>query len=146
RTRMSTDNRNSSTALGQGLSEAIRSAREQHRAGAGAVLDIMVRGVGVDTNALSHVLREQAGVEILHPTPSLVPDTSRWDVDTARKSRCVVLRGDTADIFVAAEDPWDELLMQRVARRIGTQPIAAAATRASIQSWLGESSAAGTTP
>jgi general secretion pathway protein E len=142
---MSTDNRNTSIANGHGLSEAIRSAREQHRAGAGAVLDIMVRGVGVDADALSRVLRDQAGVEVLQPKPSLVPDTSRWDVDIARKSRCVVLRGDTGDIFAAAEDPWDELLMQRVARRIGTQPTAAAATRASIQSWLGESSAAGTT-
>ena len=44
---------------------------------------------------------------------------------------------------MAAEDPWDEVLMQRVARRIAQQPVPAAAARSAMQAWLGETASAG---
>src|SRR5204863_207214 len=55
----------------------------------------------------------------------------------------VLLRDDSGALFVAAEDPWDEPLLQRVARRIGLQASAAAVQRAVLQQWLGETVSAG---
>jgi general secretion pathway protein E len=122
------------------LREQIRTARAQHRAGAGAVLDILLRGAGAQAAALVQSVRDRGGVTVLLESGHLQPDFSQWDQAAARQSRCVVLRNGGGDLLVAAEDPWDETLLQRVARRIAQQPTPAAVTRAVLQGWLGEGS------
>ena len=127
------------------LHEAIRAARAQHRAGAGAVLDILLRGAGSGgVVELCVQLRDRAGVAVLLEAGDLRADFSQWDAATARQCRCVVLRNPAGVGFVAAEDPWDEVLMQRVARRTGQQPAPAAVTRAALQAWLGETASTAT--
>ena len=124
------------------LQAAIRSARAQHRAGAGAVLDILAR-VFPDPAGLGSLLVQVAGVAVL-PDESLQPDFSQWDIESARRHRCVVLRsGADHPPFAAAEDPWDELMLQRVARCLRQQPAAVAVTRSAMDAWLG---AGGTKP
>ena len=129
---------NNGAPADQDLRDAIRAARLQHRAGAGSVLDILLRGAGGDTLGLGTRLRERAGVAVLHPSAELRADFTQWDAATARQCRCVVLRDQAGEMFVAAEDPWDEVLMQRVARRVGQQPVPAAVARSAMQAWLGE--------
>ncbi len=118
---------------------ALRSAREQHRAGAGAVLDILLRTPGVQTPWLALQLPQQAGVGMVLTAGDAKPDFERWDRSMARQWRCVLLRHPLqSQPSLAAEDPWDEALVQRVARVLGHQVAPVAATRALLQSWLGE--------
>ena len=119
------------------LAEALRSAREQHRAGAGAVLDVLLRTPGIEPQALALRLRQQAGVAVVLTADGAQPDFERLDRATARQWRCVLLRHE-GSLMLAAEDPWDEALLQRVARRIGEQPLPGAAPRALLQAWLGD--------
>jgi general secretion pathway protein E len=123
----------------QALHEQIRSARQQHKAGAGAVLDILLRG-----DVSPAALAEHGGVSVWAPSIAAQPDFAAWDKAAAKQARCVLLRApEGRTIIAAAEDPWDDALMQRIARRIGTQPLPMAVGRAVLAGWLGESAAAG---
>jgi general secretion pathway protein E len=120
------------------LREAIQSARQQHKAGAGAVLDILMRN-GADAANWAQALKQQAGVEVWSDALHAQPDFSVWDRTAAQQSRCVLLKGDDGTFFAAAEDPWDDGTLQRIARRIAAQPVPVAVGRASMSAWLGES-------
>lgn len=120
------------------LAAAIASARAQHRAGGGAVLDILLRSAGASAEELATQLRQRAGVDVLTDAGGHRPDFSSWDAASARQSRCLVVRTTNGELRIAAEDPWDEALLQRVARRIGRQALAVAATRSAMQALLGE--------
>ncbi|HEX6705216.1 MAG TPA: GspE/PulE family protein [Albitalea sp.] len=124
------------------LRDAIQAARAQHRAGAGAVLDILLRGAGAAAPQMLARVQERGGIAVLQASAQLAPDFRAWDAASARQARCVVLRNGAGDAWLAAEDPWDEALLQRVARRVGQQLTPAAVGRAAIQSWLGETPSA----
>jgi general secretion pathway protein E len=117
------------------LREALQSARNQHKAGAGAVLDILLRMPGGNAQELVSRLRSEAGVQVLLDPGAAQPDYTLLDEPSARSWRCVVLR-QGEDEYIGAEDPWDEALLQKVARRIGRQLMPAAVTRAALQHWL----------
>ena len=125
------------------LSGTLRAAREQHRAGGGAVLDVLLRMPGVRRDEVLRELASVAGVAVLTHTEGLEPDFRRVDLDTARSWRCVPLRAtspDDADArwLIAMEDPWDEALVQRATRRLGSHALPAAATREVLMALLGE--------
>ena len=120
------------------LREAIQSARQQHRAGAGAVLDVLLRSAGLDASALAKRLGLEAGVTVLDTDARGRPDFSKIDLATSRAWRCVVVSQDGASPVLAAEDPWDDLLVQRVSRRLGVQVTPAAAGRKTLDQLLGE--------
>jgi general secretion pathway protein E len=119
------------------LMSALRSAREQHRAGAGAVLDILLRTPGIEASTLAAQLLRQAGVAIMLTAGEARPSFDKLDRAKAKQWRCVLLV-DQAALTLAAEDPWDEALLQRVSRLLGAQPTPVAATRALLQTWLGD--------
>jgi general secretion pathway protein E len=119
------------------LAEAIRSAREQHRAGAGAVVDVLLRTPGLDAAVLQQLLPQQAGVGVLFVAGAAQPDFEKLERNTARQWRCVLLRTGI-ELLLAAEDPWDEALLQRVARLVGEQPTPVAVTRALLLAVLGD--------
>jgi general secretion pathway protein E len=126
------------------LRTALKAARMQHRAGAGAVLDILLRGVS-DRAALLTDLSSRAGVSVLLDQVDASPDFERWTHAQAKQFRCVVVRTNAGESLVAAEDPWDESILQRVARVVpGLTP--AVVPRASIDAWLGNASVALGTP
>lgn len=126
---------NSSTV--PGLRDAIQSARQQHRAGAGAVLDILLRMPGVRVDRLCEHLEAEAGVAMLAATGDSTADFSMLDLPTAKAWRCVVLAREGLPPLMAAEDPWDDALLQRVSRRIGREAMPAAATREGLERLLG---------
>ncbi|MGN6527143.1 MAG: GspE/PulE family protein [Burkholderiaceae bacterium] len=117
------------------LRAALRSARAQHRAGAGAVLDILLRGAA-DPDAVIARLPRQAGVEVLAEPTEAVPDFEGWSLERAREARCVVVRTLQGRRLLAAEDPWDEDMAQRVARHVPGTLSPAAARRVCIDAWL----------
>jgi general secretion pathway protein E len=122
----------------QALHDQIRSARQQHKAGAGAVLDILLR-----SGASPAALAEHGGVSVWTPAIEAAPDFALWDKAAAKQARCVLLNTPDGRTIAAAEDPWDDALMQRIARRIGMQPLPMAVGRAVLAGWLGESAVAG---
>jgi general secretion pathway protein E len=129
------------------LRAALRSARAQHRAGAGAVLDILLRGVaGAQADALLASLPRQAGVEVLDHPAAAVPEFDAWSPERARDARCVVVRTPQGRRLLAAEDPWDEGLLQRVARQVPGPLAPAAARRACLDAWLASTGAPSQSP
>jgi general secretion pathway protein E len=119
----------------QELLTAIRRARQELRAGGEAVLDALLRSAR-DPDALAEQLRLAAGVVIYAEADGIEPDFGRWDLSAARRHRCVVLRDCEGRVYAAAEDPWDEALLQQIARGLGVQPLAMAARRSQIERWL----------
>ncbi len=126
------------TASGPALRDAIQSARQQHRAGAGAVLDILLRMPGMSTQALRSSLEAEAGVIMLADTHATVADFSALNLATARSWRCAMVVNDAGLPMMAAEDPWDDALLQRVCRHVGQQAMPAAVTREALDRLLGE--------
>ena len=118
---------------------ALRSARAQSTAGGGAVLDILMRA-SQDDAAVQETLREHGGVELILDARHATPDFEHWDHARARQARCVLVRTSDGRLVAAAEDPWDEALMQRITRHIHSTPAAAATSRDAIRAWLGDSS------
>ena len=123
------------------LRDALQSARQQHRVGGGAVLDILLRTPGLSSASLAERLAVEAGVAVLHPAGGERPDFSAIDLATARAWRCVVLPQADSAPLLAAEDPWDEPLLQRVSRRLGRQATPVAVTRDALDRMLGETKA-----
>ena len=113
----------------------LRDARAQHRAGGGAVLDILLRGVD-DASSLVEGLAARAGVAVLLDPSDATPEFGAWKPDSAKQWRCIVVRRRDGELMIAAEDPWDEAALQRVARVVPGDLPAAAATRGCIDSWL----------
>lgn len=118
------------------LSELIASARRQHQAGAGAVLDVLKRLAGRHEDRLLARLRQEAGVETVH-AHGVEPDFSRLDQATASQWRCaVVRRADAPGAWLAMADPWDDVVLQRAGRRTASalEPVAVAGDV--LQAWL----------
>lgn len=122
------------------LAAALRSAREQHRAGAGSVLDVLLRMPGWTVQRLALELPRLAGAHVLDDLAGLKPDYEALTNERAKEWNCIVLRerDDPSKEWLAAEDPWDEKLERRITRHLGRCPPLVAARRAAMQSWLGE--------
>ena len=116
---------------------ALRNARAQSAAGGGAVLDILLRA-SQDPADMQTTLRKLGGVEVLADVRLGTPDFEHWDQALARQARCVLVRTRDGRLVAAAEDPWDEALLQRITRHTQLMPVAAATTRDAIRAWLGD--------
>ncbi len=116
---------------------ALRSARAQCGAGGGAVLDILMRA-SQNPADVQTTLREMGGVEVILDARHATPDFEHWNVVQARQARCVLVRTSDGRLLAAAEDPWDEALLQRVARLTHATPVATATSRDTIKAWLGD--------
>ncbi len=119
-------------ALHSELKEAIRNARARYRPGRSAVLDLVTESLCrvIDAAALNTLIDTYCGVVVLSDAASLTADFSLWDTELARKHRSVVVKSHSGKSYAVAEDPWNEALLQRMARVQGEQPIAATTTAA----------------
>ncbi len=125
------------------LRQAIQQAREQHRAGSGSVLDALMRADFGAQNDLESLLTQEAGVTVLSSEADLSPDFSQWTTQDARMYRCVVLVDTVRQCFLAAEDPWNEVAVQRVSRRVGRSLPLLAVRRREFEAWLEDSADSG---
>ena len=107
------------------LRETIRLAREQHRAGAGSVLDVLLRDHPVAE--VASLLQRSGGIAMLNRVDHAQVDFSRLPIDLARQWRCVVVRGPALPAsLLALEDPWDDQTLRRVSSRVGEHLVPAA--------------------
>jgi general secretion pathway protein E len=108
------------------------------------VLDVLLRMPGWTHERLAETLPRLAGVHVLKPGVDARPDFGALSSDRAREWHCVILRAqlDSADEWVAAEDPWDEKLERRIARHLGRRPPMVAVRRDDMNRWLGAAGAA----
>lgn len=119
------------------LSEQIRLARMQHRAGAGTVLDVLLRSGDADQASIADRLRIEAGVEIVSVVDA-TPDFTLLDSETAGRWRCIVVRrSGESEISLAMCDPWDDELLRRVSRHVGASLEPVAQTELTLDTWLG---------
>ncbi len=128
---------------GDALRTALRNARAQHRAGAGSVLDVLLRGTA-DRAALLASLVSRAGVAVFTEPAEAVPEFDAWKESSARQWRCVVVRAHDGRRFLAAEDPWDEAVLHRVTRVVSGGLPAAAIRRDCFEGWLAASTPSAT--
>ena len=121
---------------GADLNELIASARRQHRAGAGTVLDVLLRSAGRDEAALLRRLRDEAGVEVASSADAQA-DFAALDLKTAAAWRCVVLkRAGRSDLRLGMEDPWNDELLRRAERHVRASLEPVALTSADLSGWL----------
>jgi general secretion pathway protein E len=118
-----------------------RARAEAQRQGI-AVLDALLAG-GIDAQVLAEALRVHAGVGV-HVPGTAVVDHSRWDSAAARRHRCLVVRIAAGDAQALAEDPWNEVGLQALARAIGMLPAVAAVGRVEFERLLGAGSGVST--
>lgn len=120
------------------LRSAIRSARLLHRAGAGAVLDVLWRSTGMAQAELGQQLRRDAGVVALFDADGTTADFSLVDRSAAHSMGCVPLRIEGEEgLWLALADPWDEDSVRKVSSVAGPLPRLAAATSEVLERWLG---------
>jgi general secretion pathway protein E len=118
----------------EGFRAALRAAREQSAAGAGSVLDVLLRA-GHSPVMLREAIHTFGGVAWFEDGGQ-TPDFARWTREMAQAARCVVLRDAQGTCIAAAEDPWDEAMLLRLSRATGTSPTAVGVTRERLQAWL----------
>ena len=121
------------------LAVILSEARHQHLAGAGSVLDVLLRSwQGGD---LRERLYSESGVDALLSDALAEPDWEGWTLEQARAAQAVIVRverdGRSRQVL-ALEDPWDSAKIRRLCSQIGRQLPPAAATREAIRGWLGQ--------
>lgn len=119
------------------LRTSLQAARRQHQAGAGTVLDVLLRDGGAPAE-LDARLRREAGVAAVFDPLACEPDFARLDSARARSLGCLPLRlaGET-QLRLGFADPWDAALVHRASAALGALPELAALTTAALEHWLG---------
>jgi len=121
------------------LRNLLSRARQQHRAGGGSVLDVLLRSSGVAPATLGEALRGQAGVEAIFDMTHASPDFRAISLETASRLGVVPLTlavDGTPRLGLA--DPWDDERVQRAGAALGDGlPPLVALPGALLQRWLG---------
>ncbi len=114
-------------------------ARQQHQAGAGTVLDVLMRNAGMSPLELATALRRDAGVDVVLDGDDAEADFGSLPLDVARKLGAVPLRlGGNSALRLGMADPWDDDRVRQATTRIGSMPELVALSGALMQRWLGE--------
>ncbi len=122
----------------QELRSALQSARRQHRAGAGSVLDVLLRSTSLSPVELARQLREHAGVAAVLSAADAQPDLAALPEALRMSLGCVPLRlhGETM-LRLGLADPWDDEQVRRASAALGVVPQLAALPSALLAQWLG---------
>ncbi|MFL6626982.1 MAG: GspE/PulE family protein [Vitreoscilla sp.] len=114
---------------------ALNAARSESRAGAGTVLDVLLRHWSGAPAALLDQLEARTGVAAIDPERVLRPDVERWRGDEAPGQRCVVLAMSDGQLAAAASDPWSPEVQRALQRALGPDAPLHAATSAQLDAW-----------
>ena len=114
-------------------------ARQQHQAGAGTVLDVLLRSTGLGVTDLVAALKREGGVDAIIEADAVQADFSSLPLDAARHLGVVPLRlrGETM-LRLGLADPWNDEIVRRAAARMGAMPHVVALPGGLIEHWLGE--------
>jgi general secretion pathway protein E len=115
--------------------KALNAARGESRAGAGTVLDVLLRqwsGVGA---ALLAQLEARTGVAPIDDAAVVRPALERWRGDDPRANGCIVVEMSDGQLAAAAADPWSPEVQRAAARALGTDVPLYAATGAQLDQW-----------
>lgn len=128
------------------LIEQVQAARRQHQAGAGTVLDALLRANG-ELMLLQQCLKAEAGVAPLASAEGWDADFSLIALERCRGWRCVPLRlSGQGPWRLAMADPWDDAVVRQATALLGELPELLAASGALLQQWLAPPEAAGHAP
>jgi len=117
-------------------------ARQQHRAGVGSVLDVLLRGSGMIPTELAAALKREAGVDAVFEAEAADADFGTFPLDVARKLGVVPLRlRGEALLRLGMADPWDDERVRLATARFGGMPHLVALPGALMQRWLGDGEA-----
>lgn len=117
----------------------VRMARQQQQAGAGTVLDVLLRGH--DIGPLSEALPRHTGVEVLLNRQAYTPMLARWSSDQAAQVRAVLLQDASGACSAACADPWDAGVLKQLAQAAGAPLVQVlAVTQQDLDAWLGGAS------
>lgn len=116
--------------------QLLKAARQQHQAGGGYVLDILLRG-GVEFDALKQWLRQYGGVGLYAVEDGAQLRTERWPADLARQSKAALVALPDGRQMAVAADPWDQALLQHMARATGQYPEALLISEPDLSALLG---------
>jgi general secretion pathway protein E len=118
----------------------IQTARQQHMAGAGTVLDVMLRTGSYPLDQILTMLAQDAGVSALEDSGHWVADFARLSQAQGRSLRAVLLSStrDQARCLAMA-DPWNDEQLRQASAALGGLPEVAAATGAQLDGFLGPS-------
>ena len=113
-------------------------ARQQHQAGAGAVLDVLMRSSGLQPHELAAALKSDAGVDAVFEAEAVEGDFTGIPLEEARKLGVVPLRfrGDPL-LRIGMDDPWDDSRVRRASSLVGGMPQVVALPGALTRRWLG---------
>ena len=134
----SNNNINSSQPIETNWVQLLASARKEHKAGGGSVLDALQRLWRNHPDLLKQQLEEQTGVSVLDTTCAWTPVFDILPLQQARQMQCVVLMGDNQRCVLAAADPWDEIALRQLRRSLIQSTSFCAAHGEDLQQWLGE--------
>lgn len=115
--------------------KALNAARGESHAGAGTVLDVLLRHWSGAAVTLLGQLEARTGVAPIDAAQVLRPDFEGWRGEGARARRCVVLAMTDGQLVAAAADPWSPDLQRAVARALGADVPLRAATGAQLDAW-----------
>jgi general secretion pathway protein E len=115
--------------------QALAAARRESQAGAGTVLDALLRHWPGAPEALLAQLESHAGM-LAWISPGAEPAFDLWPQDEARAHRCVVLRTPDGGLAAAAADPWSDVLHRAVERALRSDVPMHAATGAQLDAWF----------
>ena len=118
------------------LGERIKGARVQHRAGAGTVLDVLMREPGATLEKLRQEFLDWCGIEVIGAATGWMPDFSSWPMALAQQTQCVVVVCANTHLLAMA-DPLNADATRRVAQALGRQLCPAAASAEALSIWLG---------
>ena len=122
------------------LRSNLARARQQHQAGAGSVLDVLLRGAGMTPEDLASALRREAGVDAIFDAEGADTDFTSLSLEASRQLGAVPLRlrGDTL-LRLGMADPWDAERVRRATARLGGVLELVALPSALMERWLGDS-------
>ena len=112
-------------------------ARQQHQAGAGTVLDVLVNSTSLSQAELSAVLSAEAGVAAMFTVAAATPDFARLPLDQAARLGAVPLRLPDGTLALGMADPWDDQRVQRASAGLGSMPTLVALPSFLLLQWLG---------
>src|SRR4051794_35525487 len=99
--------------------QRLASARSEHGAGGGTVLDALLRHWPGEPEVMLAELEARSGVAALDAAVSWEPVLDRWSVEQSRTHQCVVLRAPGNALVAAAADPWAPAVHRVIERALG---------------------------